>query len=132
MKIGVVSDTHGLLRPEVLPALAGVDQILHLGDVGSPSILKSLGQIAPVHAVRGNIPIAPADRAAVCPKPMFCSSMATTFTCSTIVGRSISIPWPPNSPLSCMDTRTGHSSSDAKACFTSTPALAGRVASICR
>ncbi len=55
MKIGVVSDTHGLLRPEVLPALAGVDQILHLGDVGNPSILKSLESIAPVHAVRGNI-----------------------------------------------------------------------------
>lgn len=61
MKIGVVSDTHGLLRPEVLPALAGVDHILHLGDVGSPSILKSLGQIAPVHAVRGNI-----DRSGPC------------------------------------------------------------------
>ncbi|MGB7548902.1 MAG: metallophosphoesterase family protein [Terracidiphilus sp.] len=54
MKIGVVSDTHGLLRPEVLPALAGVDHILHLGDVGSPAILKSLAAIAPVHAVRGN------------------------------------------------------------------------------
>ena len=55
MKIGVVSDTHGLLRPEVLPALAGVEQVLHLGDVGNPSILKALEQIAPVHAVRGNI-----------------------------------------------------------------------------
>ena len=55
MKIGVVSDTHGLLRPEVLPVLAGVEQILHLGDVGNPSILKSLAQIAPVHAVRGNV-----------------------------------------------------------------------------
>ncbi len=55
MKIGVVSDTHGLLRPEVLPALADVEQILHLGDVGDPAILKALEQIAPVHAVRGNI-----------------------------------------------------------------------------
>ena len=54
MKIGVLSDTHGLLRTEVLQALAGVDQILHLGDVGDPAILKSLAQIAPVHAVRGN------------------------------------------------------------------------------
>ena len=51
----MVSDTHGLLRPEVLTALAGVDHILHLGDVGSPAILKSLTQIAPIHAVRGNI-----------------------------------------------------------------------------
>lgn len=55
MKIGVVSDTHGLLRPEVLPALAGVEYILHLGDVGDPAILKSLAEIAPVHAVRGNV-----------------------------------------------------------------------------
>ena len=55
MKIGVVSDTHGLLRPEVLPALSGVDHILHLGDVGNHTILESLAEIAPVHAVRGNI-----------------------------------------------------------------------------
>lgn len=55
MKIGVVSDTHGLLRPEVLPVLAGVEHILHLGDVGNPAILKALGKIAPVHAIRGNI-----------------------------------------------------------------------------
>jgi len=55
MRIGVVSDTHGLMRPEALSALAGVEHILHLGDVGNPSILKSLAQIAPVHAVRGNI-----------------------------------------------------------------------------
>ncbi len=55
MKIGVVSDTHGLLRPEVLPALSGVDAILHLGDVGDPTILDTLQTIAPVTAVRGNI-----------------------------------------------------------------------------
>jgi len=55
MKIGVVSDTHGLLRPEVLPALAGVDHILHLGDVSGPSILKALEKIAPIHAIRGNV-----------------------------------------------------------------------------
>ena len=48
MKIGVVSDTHGLLRPEVIPALAGVERILHLGDVGDPDILKSLEKLAPV------------------------------------------------------------------------------------
>ncbi len=61
MKIGVVSDTHGLLRPEVLPALDGVEQILHLGDVGKISILKALEELAPVHAVRGNI-----DRTGAC------------------------------------------------------------------
>lgn len=55
MKIGVVSDTHGLLRPEVPPLLAGVESILHLGDVGDAKILKALRRIAPVTAVRGNI-----------------------------------------------------------------------------
>lgn len=55
MKLGIVSDTHGLLRPEVIPALRGVDRILHLGDVGKFSVLESLGEIAPVTAVRGNV-----------------------------------------------------------------------------
>jgi putative phosphoesterase len=55
MKIGVISDTHGLLRPEVAPALAGVDRILHLGDVGKISILRELEKIAPVTSIRGNI-----------------------------------------------------------------------------
>jgi len=55
MRIGVVSDTHGLLRPEVLPALAGCDAILHAGDVGEIEILRSLETIAPVTAIRGNI-----------------------------------------------------------------------------
>ena len=63
MKIGVVSDTHGLLRPEVAPALAGVERILHLGDVGKASILKELAEIAPVTAVRGNV-----DREGPCSK----------------------------------------------------------------
>jgi uncharacterized protein len=55
MRIGVISDTHGLLRPEVPPALAGVERILHLGDVGKISILKELEKIAPVTAIRGNV-----------------------------------------------------------------------------
>src|ERR1700721_364618 len=55
MRIGVISDTHGLLRPEVAPALAGVEHILHLGDVGKISILRKLEKIAPVTAIRGNI-----------------------------------------------------------------------------
>lgn len=55
MKIGVVSDTHGLLRPQVLPLLEGVDSILHLGDVGNPKILDTLREIAPLTAIRGNI-----------------------------------------------------------------------------
>jgi uncharacterized protein len=55
MILGVLSDTHGLLRPEVLPLLAGSDRILHLGDVGDPAILRHLEEIAPVTAVRGNV-----------------------------------------------------------------------------
>jgi putative phosphoesterase len=53
--IGVISDTHGLLRPEAVKALAGSDMIIHAGDVGDPGILDALRTIAPVIAVRGNI-----------------------------------------------------------------------------
>lgn len=52
--IGVISDTHGLLRPEAAAALDGVDAILHAGDVGGPEVLERLAEIAPVTAVRGN------------------------------------------------------------------------------
>ena len=55
MVIGVISDTHGLLRPEAMAALEGVDHILHAGDVGEISILEKLAAIAPVTAIRGNI-----------------------------------------------------------------------------
>lgn len=61
MKIGVVSDTHGLFRPEVAAALEGVEQILHLGDVGKLAILDELARIAPVTAIRGNV-----DRSGPC------------------------------------------------------------------
>ena len=53
--LGVISDTHGLLRPEAVRALRGSDSILHAGDVGSPEILEGLATIAPVIAVRGNV-----------------------------------------------------------------------------
>lgn len=52
--VGVISDTHGLLRPEAVAALAGVDRIVHAGDIGSPDVLAALERIAPVAAVRGN------------------------------------------------------------------------------
>ena len=55
MRIGVISDTHGLLRPEALRALAGVQLLIHAGDVGTPEILTQLKAIAPVFAVRGNV-----------------------------------------------------------------------------
>lgn len=57
MLIGVISDTHGLLRPEALVALAEAEQILHAGDVGNPEILTELGKIAPVTAIRGNVDV---------------------------------------------------------------------------
>ncbi len=55
MIIGVISDTHGLLRPEALAALAGSEHILHAGDVGDAAILHELRKIAPVTAIRGNV-----------------------------------------------------------------------------
>lgn len=54
IKIGVISDTHGLLRPEAVTALAGSDYIVHAGDIGSLDIADSLAEIAPLTAVRGN------------------------------------------------------------------------------
>jgi len=53
--IGVISDTHGLLRPEALAALQGSDYIIHAGDIGDPQILDTLAAIAPLTAVRGNV-----------------------------------------------------------------------------
>jgi uncharacterized protein len=53
--IGVISDTHGLLRSEAVKALRGSDQIIHAGDIGSPEILEELARIAPLTAVRGNV-----------------------------------------------------------------------------
>jgi putative phosphoesterase len=53
--VGVISDTHGLLRPEAVAALQGSHLIVHAGDVGRPEVLDGLGKIAPTYAVRGNI-----------------------------------------------------------------------------
>jgi uncharacterized protein len=61
MKVGVISDTHGLLRPEAVAALRGVGRILHAGDVGEAEILNQLAQLAPLTAIRGNI-----DRSGPC------------------------------------------------------------------
>lgn len=57
MVIGVISDTHGLLRPEAVAALRGVEHILHAGDVGDIAILDALREIAPVTAIRGNVDV---------------------------------------------------------------------------
>jgi putative phosphoesterase len=55
MRIGLIADTHGLVRPELFGAFEGVDQILHAGDVGGRAVLKELQAIAPVKAVYGNV-----------------------------------------------------------------------------
>jgi len=55
MRVGIISDTHGLLRPEAMQALDCVDVILHAGDVGQRDVLSNLKRIAPVFAVRGNV-----------------------------------------------------------------------------
>jgi putative phosphoesterase len=53
--VGVISDTHGLLRPEAISTLAGSDLIIHAGDVGTREVFEELSRIAPVHGVRGNV-----------------------------------------------------------------------------
>jgi putative phosphoesterase len=53
-RVGVIADTHGLVRPEAIAALRGSDLIVHAGDVGKPEVLDTLRKIAPLHAIRGN------------------------------------------------------------------------------
>src|SRR4051794_28569806 len=55
MRIGIISDTHGLLRPEAIRHLAGTDHIIHTGDIGAPEVIEGLRRIAPTSAIRGNI-----------------------------------------------------------------------------
>jgi putative phosphoesterase len=55
MRIGLISDTHGLLRPEAVAALTGVDLLLHAGDIGKPSVLEGLRRVAPLEAIAGNV-----------------------------------------------------------------------------
>jgi uncharacterized protein len=55
MRIGLISDTHGLLRPEALAFLQGCDHIVHAGDIGTPQVLAALEDIAPLSAIRGNV-----------------------------------------------------------------------------
>ena len=55
MMVGIISDTHGLLRPEACARLAGVDHIIHAGDIGRPEVIAGLRKLAPTTAIRGNI-----------------------------------------------------------------------------
>jgi uncharacterized protein len=75
--IGLISDTHGLLRDQAIRALNGVDLILHAGDVGDPAVLEGLRRIAPVRAIRGNVDVAP--WAAALPESDLVKTPAATF-----------------------------------------------------
>jgi putative phosphoesterase len=91
MRIGVISDTHGLVRPEALAALRGSEHILHAGDVGDPAILDELRKLAPVTAIRGNVDVsgpAPSYR-----RRNWYSSGGAASTCCTTGMRSIWTPW---------------------------------------
>jgi hypothetical protein len=59
MRVGIISDTHGLMRPEAIAALRGSDLIVHAGDIGRPEVLEQLRDLAVTHAVGGNIDIQP-------------------------------------------------------------------------
>jgi putative phosphoesterase len=130
MKIGVVSDTHGLLRPEVVAALAGVERILHLGDVGDAEILRELEKIAPVTAVRGNI-----DREGECVQlpetevvevQGFLSIFCITLKNLILIQRRRGLR------RCCMGTRTGRKYEDIRACCISIRDRAGLGGSGCR
>jgi len=62
MKVGIISDTHGLLRPEAVELLRGSEHIIHAGDIGSPEVISALEKIAPVTAIRGNVDTQPWTR----------------------------------------------------------------------
>lgn len=90
MRIGVISDTHGLLRPEALVALAGVDHILHGGDIGREDIVTALEEIAPVTAIRAMS--IPRRGAGDFPKRATSNWAGCGSTCGMTASRSISIP----------------------------------------
>lgn len=75
--IGVISDTHGLLRPEALSMIQGVQQIVHAGDIGKPEIVSRLTEIAPVTAIRGNVDVA--DWARAFPETAFVTLLGRRF-----------------------------------------------------
>jgi len=122
-RIGVISDTHGLVRPEALRALAGADLIVHAGDVGTPEVLEALRAVAPVVAVRGNN-----DRG------RWARALAETEVVERS-GRSLYVlhdPARPASTRSSRGTRTSRASSGATAFSISTPEAPDRAASGCR
>ncbi len=118
--IGVISDTHGLLRPQAVQALEGVELIIHAGDIGDPKILRALERIAPVHAVRGNTDRG--DWAADLPHTRVVEVGASSSTSSTNSSAWTWTPPPPASMRSSSATPTLPTWSAKTASSTSTPA----------
>ena len=103
MKIGVISDTRGLLRPKAAQELAGIAHIIHAGDIGRPEVTVGLRRIAPVIAIKGNVDTAPwaARRSSSAGGPSTSCMMSTS---------SSSIPHPAESTWSSPATRIGRGS----------------------
>ncbi len=116
LRVGLIADTHGLLRPEATAFLAGSDHIVHAGDVGDPAILDTLAAIAPVTAIRGNVDI---DAwAARLPETSWSASAASPIYVLHDLARSTSTRAPAASASSSPATRTSRRSPSATACST--------------
>jgi uncharacterized protein len=109
-KIGIISDTHGLLRPEAERRLAGVDHIIHGGDIGRPEIIDALRRIAPVTAIRGNVDNG--DWAVAYPETKLVRLAGRSIyilhdlkTCKSIRSRAASTSWCPVIPMCRRSTR---------------------------
>lgn len=92
MLVGIISDTHGLLRPEAERALQGTNLIIHAGDVGDPEILAKLKRVAPVFAVRGNVDTAAWAKALPATTVVEASGASFTYC---IIFRSWTCGWMP-------------------------------------
>ena len=95
MRIGIISDTHGLLRPEATDRLAGVHHVIHAGDIGRPEVILGLRKIAPITAIRGNIDIG--EWAAEYPHTALVKLGGGLFMCFTTSKSWASIPRRPGS-----------------------------------
>jgi hypothetical protein len=129
-KIGVISDTHGLLRPEAVRALRDCERIVHAGDVGDPAILDELERLAPVAAVRGNV-----DRGAwaeALPETEVVEvGSALLYVLHDLAQLDLDPP-PQASPPSSAATPTSRGPRSARACSTSTPEAPAPGDSSCR
>lgn len=104
LRIGLIADTHGLLRPEALERLRGCDQLIHAGDIGKPEILAELERLAPLSVVRGNNDTQ--DWAADIPERLLLKIGRLTSMCCTTSSDSTSTRPPKASTWWSPDIRT--------------------------